>query len=257
MKRNYLFLIFFLSIKAIPVQSQDSNNFAINFEVGSGIVMGELNKNWNVRQDVGSNYYYSDYNSNSLYTDMTIAYFGIKPEFTFAYNKIGVITGLRFTRINSNMAKYSASEGDYFYLLNKVDGNNTEYFRINNISQDNDYLGFPFEIRYIFYQSRTFGLYFKAGTEINFKLNSKTDIQFLNEPMETYQNEILENVGVTPNPIYSSVYSSIGIKIGKRNRVNYNFEIFLPSYIRTPDNSSIVVPNSYSGFQFSVQVPVK
>jgi len=257
MKQKNSILILFLFLITISAWSQEFKKLSLGFEVGSGIVVGEMTDNWFVRQDIGSDLYDYNYSSSSLSKDMSISYLGIKTEYSLAKNKIGILSGIRLTRINSYLDKYTSSGTGYFFLRNSEEGTNTEFFKVKKINEDIDYLGIPIELRYSPFQYKYFCFYFKVGTQINFKLHSKTDIQFLNENMEAYQNKIINSIDFTPNSIFASVYSSVGVKIGKENNVNYNFELVLPSKLLTSNNSSVVVPASYTGFQFSVLFPLK
>jgi hypothetical protein len=259
MKHRNQVLIFILFFPVLFVCSQESKKLSLGFEFGSDFVKGDMNDKWNVRQEVGTNYYdyLFDNTENTLNTNMSIRYFGIKPEFLLAKDRFSIGSGLRFSRINSSLTKNSSTDNAYFILLYNQTGLTSEYAKIKKINQDNDYLGVPFEITYYPLKYELISIYARIGTELNFKLKSNTDIQFLNQNMETYQQIILNKVGVTSNSIYSTFYSSIGFQYGKVNEVKYNFDILLPSRILTKNNSSLINSTEFSGFQLSVQVPIK
>lgn len=269
MRKKYLILIPFFSLLTVFVHSQDANVITIGFEGGTGFVTGKLNDKWNVRQDIasgysnygyGSNYGYSDYSSNSgsnsISSEMDMYYFGIKPGIYFPNYNINISAGLRFSRINSYLNKNSSSNDSYFFLKYNESGTNTEYFKVKGINENVDYLGIPLEITLTPFHFDVVNLYAKVGAEVNLKLNSQTDIDFLNNNMKTYQQGILDKVGVKVNSIYSSVYAALGIRFGRATGIKYNFEVTLPARILSSNNSSLVVPEYYSGIQFSVQIPI-
>ena len=256
MKQKNLFLILVLSFAFSPARSQELKNFTLGFELGSEFVTGQLNKNWNVRKNVGSYYYDYDY-GNAFGTDMTISSVGIKPEFSFFKNRIGISSGLLYTQISSSLGKYSSDINPFFYLLNNGGTTNTEYFKVKNIQDDNDYLGIPLEVTLLPFQLEYIGFYLKAGVELNFRFHNKTDIQFYNASMEPYEQDIIRNTGITTNSIYSSFYSSVGMRFGKEDKIKYNLEILFPSTFLTTNNSALIVPDFYTGFKLSVLFPMK
>lgn len=256
MKQKKTGLIILVLLVTLSVQSQETSNFTVGVECSSSSVFGSLNKKWSIRQDVGSySNSYEGYSSGSINTTMDISYIGVKPEFLFLNNKLGIASGLRFTNINSYVEN-GYGTGNYFYLRYKSDAMGTEYTRVNNITEDNNYLGIPLELRFIPFQYTSWGFYAKVGVDLNLKVSSKTSIDFTSESMKAYEQEVMSSVDTKTSTVYSSFYSSIGVKYGKKNHVTCNLDIFLPSYILTSNNSSLVVPEMYNGFQFTVQFPI-
>lgn len=255
MKLKGIILSLMLGMGLCPVWSQEPIKLSVGLEVGSGFVTGDLNPNWKVRQDVG-NYNYGYGYSNSLSSEMTMAVIGIKPEISFFKGMFAVSSGLRYTRINSTMSKGSYSESSYFFLKDNVNTANTEYYKVKKIWEDNDYLGIPLEVTYLPFQYEQLGFYFKVGVEMNFMFSNNRDIVFLNPDMEIYQQEIIDHVGITSNVLYSTFYTSVGMRMGKKDKTKYNFELLLPSTFLTKNNSSMIIPQIYSGFKFSVQLQV-
>ena len=244
-------LIFYL----IPVYSQEPSNLILGFELGSDFVTGKLNRNWNVRQEVGNNKYVYGSHQNA-FTQMTMGFIGIKPEITFLNNRIGLSSGLRYTRMNSLLDRNSYLQGSFFYLRNVGNSVNTEYFKVKEIYEDNDYLGVPLEITGVPFQNEYFDIYVRVGAELNFMFSTNINIQFYNEEMNPYKQDLIHQAGISPNSIYSTFYSGIGIRFGKKNKVKYNMELVLPSYILTSTNSSLMDPRFYTGFKFIVQFPL-
>ena len=260
MKKKYLILISFLSLLTVFVYSQDASVITIGFEGGSGFITGKQNDKWNIRQDVATSYYDYGYNyhsgNNSVSSEMNLYYFGIKPAIYFPKYNINISAGLRFTQSNCYLNKSSNSDESYFFLRYNESGTNTEYFKVKGINENINYLGIPLEITLTPFHFDVVNLYAKVGAEINLKLNSQTDINFSNENMKIYKQDVLSRVGTSTNLIYSSGYAAVGIRFGRVTGVKYNFEVTLPARILSSNNSSLVVPEYYSGFQFSVQIPI-
>jgi len=246
-----LILIFYL----IPVYSQDKSNFLLGFEFGSDLVIGNLNPKWNIRQEVG-NYENSYDTPQDVCTQMTMGFIGIKPEITFLNNRVGLSSGLRYTRMNSLVDRNSYMKGSFFYLRSNGFSTITDYFKVKEIYEDNDYLGIPLEITGVPFENEYLDVYLKVGAELNFRFNTNIKIRFFNQEMNPYQQELIHQTGITSKSIFSSFYSGMGIRFGKKNKVKYNLEFVLPSYILSSTNSSLVVPEFYTGFKFIVQFPM-
>ncbi len=257
MKQKKLVLLLFAGIVFVTVRSQEAPHFSWGVECASNSVNGTLNEKWAVRQDVSS--YNGDYgysNSGVLNTSMSMYSIGFKPEYSFYHDRLSVFSGLRLTRINSYMDKLSSGSGDFFYLRYKTTPTSSEYCRVMSVDENNDYLGIPLELRYTAFRINRFSFFVKVGTELSFKLASKTDIAFTSESMNPYKDEILNSVGVKVNTMYSTLYGSIGVKYSPNNRINLNLDLFLPSAFLTTNNSTLIIPQNFSGFQFSVQIPI-
>lgn len=251
-------LSFLLSLYSVS-NAENPTKFSVKLEFGNHQVSSSLNDKWNVRQDVGSINYNSGSSSGSVLSDIWMNHLALKPEISFFENKIAVSSGLKFTNISSDisMNSYSDDAKKFFYLRYNSNGLTTDFARISGINESNNYLGIPFELRVIPLTIYNIDLYLKTGIEINFRVGSKTNIDFVNEDMKVYEDDILYDVGADVNFFYSSWSSAIGFAFGKKDKLKYNIEFLLPSYILTKNNSSLVTPSMYTGFQCSIQLPVK
>ncbi|MBU0763563.1 MAG: hypothetical protein KJ607_01875 [Bacteroidetes bacterium] len=97
-------------------------------------------------------------------------------------------------------------------------------------------------------------MFCKASAELQYLINSKTDVFFLYEEMEIYENEVIDRFD-EPNDWLSSLYFSGGLQFGKKNRMNINMEAVFLSFILTNNNSIINNPVAGGGFQVSIQMP--
>ncbi len=260
MKQKNAILLVVFCLTVLTLHSQEKRGFSLGFEVGSEYVTGDLNPNWNVRQDVGYNGY--DYGStngtgSSVNSEMSMGFIAIKPEFSFLNNMFSIASGLRYTRMNSVIDHSSSNESGYFFLRDNGTSSISEYYKAKKINEDIDYLGIPLEVTFLPLKYEYFDFYLRVGAEINARFNTSRNIQFVNPDMKSYEAGIVRNVGITSNPFYSSVYSSIGIRFGKGKATKYNFEVLLPSNFLTKNNSSIIIPRYYSGVKLSIQFPLK
>lgn len=258
MKLKNASFVLLLLIANSSIHAKNPSKFSVRIELGGNEVNSSLNEKWNIRQDVGSyNYNSESVGSTTVSTDMYVAHFGIKPEISLFDNKIGISSGLRFSNVSSGMSinTSNSDQKKFFYLRYNTDGLNTEFTRVRGITQSTNYLSIPIDVKLIPITIFKIDLYLKTGIELGFKVGSTTDFDFVKEEMSDNQSSIIESVGLEVNGIYSTWSSAVGIGFG--NNIKYNLELLLPSYFLTKNNSTLVNNNVYTGFQFSIQLPVK
>ncbi|MDR0830769.1 MAG: hypothetical protein LBN95_11770 [Prevotellaceae bacterium] len=150
-------------------------------------------------------------------------YFGVKPEFSLNHN-LALAAGLRF------LFNKDGFVSDKNYFLWKVDEteNSANYVKINNIWQQNFYVGIPVELKIFTSKSDLFvRQYFKVGAQVNFLAVSHTNIDFNNENMEKYSRQI--NSQIEKPDIFSGYcYIGVGLKIGRMNHPFGSIEIQVP-----------------------------
>ena len=250
--------VLIISTFACYAVEPEAKKLSVNVEVGMfGSVGNAIDSRWQIRKTAWSYYDYGYSNYSAPYDNLQISYFGVKPEYLFAGDKLSVSAGLRFSDVYSSIASGSLSDNYAFYLLYNQTSEVTEYAKVKELSQDNYYLSVPVELTFIPWRFKYLSLYAKVGAEFGFLLDSKSNIVFLNNTMDAYKQSILNNAGVNPNPIYSTFYTALGVKFGKPNKVRYNLEINLPSSLLSQNNSSILNIGVMTGFSFSVSFPIK
>lgn len=252
-KISFLFcFLVVMSFLSLPAQNP-KKSFAISFNYGTKGLISELNENWPIRQDVG--YYYNNGFNSSVDIMARLNYFGISPEFFFLNKKLSVSTGLRFTNLYADIVKTDYDNDGYFFLRVKSEGLNTEYARVKAIRENTNYIGVPLEIKYIPFEFNIISFYVKLSAELAYMVNSSTDIEFKQPEMESYQHSVLTDLNIESNPLYSSIYSSIGATIKLNKNIFCSLDVFLPSFYMTENNSGLVNMTNISGAQISVTVP--
>jgi hypothetical protein len=133
----------------------------------------------------------------------------------------------------------------------------TKFARVKSISETKRLVSIPLEFRIVPLQYKNIGFFAKVGAEFSkFIFMKKTNINFQENNMEMNEEAILNNIGAISNNLYSTLYGSIGVKIGKETKRNYIFEFFLPSYFLSKKNFSLIDVDSFTGFKFSMQFPI-
>lgn len=256
MKIKFNFLIILLCFYAGASTSQETGKKFFGIEAGMTLISCEMPDMTYIRGDMLS--YPSDFALSSITSLMYNSFAGIKSEFFSANDKFGFAGGVRYTLTVGSIGKrnYWANNTNYFYLLFRQDGINTEYLKVKDIIQSSDCIGIPLEVRFFPYKPRWFRLYFKLGAEINFRLQTNTDVVFYDNLMEGYQKEVAEIVG-QPESFSSSIYGAVGIRIGRKLRPALNLEIAVPVVFLTSESSAMVNPVAGGGFQLNVQLPYK
>ena len=249
-------ILIILILKAGTLIGQEERLKFIGIETGMEFQSCNIPEYDFIRADI-PNYGYGNASNNlaGYYDEM---YAGIKTEIRNKTNRFGLLTGIRYTKASSSLGKYNtwASSSDFFYLLNKQEGVNTEYLKVKEINQTSDYLGIPIELRYMLSKKRLFRVFFKVATEINYRINTKYDIVFYNDEMESYSNDVISKFK-EPNNFLSEFNLGAGLRIGRDNKINFNIEAALPSVSLTNHSSSLVKTNAGGGFQINILMPIK
>jgi hypothetical protein len=249
-------LLFLLCMYTGIASAQEIRQKFIGAEAGIAFIESEMPNMDYIRGEITS--YPGGYTNSSLTSLSYKSYFGVKPGYFTLNNRLGIQTGIRFTRINNSVGKnsYLANTTNYFYFLYLEDGVNTEYLKVNQIIQKSDYLGIPVEISYFPFNPHLFRIYFKLGAELNFRLQTRTDIVFNDEAMEIYQKELAAKVG-QPGTLNVSVYGATGVRLGRESKPSFSIELSLPCLFVTPETSGLANPLFGSGIQLNYQIPLK
>ncbi|MDO9154883.1 MAG: hypothetical protein Q7U47_14445 [Paludibacter sp.] len=259
MKLKTVFILSHLLAVSTLSFAQSPNKISVNVEFGGNQVNTSLNEKWNIRQDVGPYYYESGSSNIAVSPYMFVSHLGIKPEIAFFENKLALSSGLRFSNISSDLSiiGQSAEKNKFFYLRYHSTGLDTEFARVRSISESSNYLGIPFDVKLIPFSISQFNFYLKTGVELNFKVGSKTNIDFVSEEMKGFENSIIENIGVKVNSLYSTWTTALGVRFGSKDKLKYKLEFLLPSFFITKNYSTLVNGDMFTGFQCAIQLPVK
>jgi hypothetical protein len=179
---------------------------------------------------------------------------GIKTELRNRTNRLGLLFGLTYSRINASLGKEDLfnSTSEYFYLLDNQSGTTTEYFRINEINRSIDYIGIPIELRYLSKANKGVKLYFKAALKLDYKINTSSQVIFHNDQMSSYQDIVLtkfDEAGL----FFSTIAFSTGINLGKKP--NIDLELILPYVLLSPEMSGLLTSHAGMGFKIGISMP--
>jgi hypothetical protein len=184
-------------------------------------------------------------------------YAGVKAEIKLKGELLGLIGGLRFTRMESSLGKddYWSTRADFLYLLYAQNGTTTEYLKVKDITQVSEYIGIPLELRIYPYEYKFIQMYYKIGADFNILLHSKTNTRFFDPAMEKYEAGV-EKIVEDPWPVYASFHLAIGVKIGKPEKPGINIEACAPAAILANFKSSFVIPQAGGGIQLNIRIPL-
>jgi len=278
MKKNVLkltCLLLLLPVLQVFAQSEiptRHNNLKLGFEFGMNVMNGKLDKPEQIRENHSYGYYsryyynesdYYDYGFFGDYNDVLTNYFGIKPEYFIYKNRIGIASGVRLTFAYSEL---SSDRNDYLWRL-REDGLNTYYVQIKDIRQNNLLLSIPLEIRF-FTNKREFPVqhYFKLGASFNYLIKTETQVNFVNQNMKKYKDEIQNQLPDNQNDFSAFLFGAVGLKIGRFKEGTMspwgNIELHFP-YLLLSNNSFAfnkgMKDNGFPfgvGFQVSFQIPI-
>jgi hypothetical protein len=255
MKQGTFLILFSLFILFDhPLTGQESKERLIGFEAGFDFLNCKSPKKEYIRGD--RTLYGSGNAAANLSALGYTAYAGIKREFRSSNDHMGILTGLRFTKLQGIIGKdsYMSENASYFFMLYKQDGLNTEYIRIKSLVENSYYLGVPFEIRLFPYKEEGMRLFVSAGTEFNFLLKSGLEVNFYNDAMKDMKDEIAAIPG-KPNSFESRIYAGFGFCFERESKPDLSIEFCFPSLVLTKDVSGLVDPITGVGFQLNMQFP--
>lgn len=247
MKKIFLSACFCISLSTLF--SQDLNKLSLNFYSGTKILSPSLNEDWPIRQDVSYGYgggYNAQVNLNG-----DLFYFGISPEYLI--NKHwSISSGLRFSQYLSSVVKADYDRGGYFFLRVSQEDTQTDFARIKAIRERSSFIGIPWEIKYTPFVFGRFDLHAKLTAELAYRLKNRTDIEFKEAMMDAYQTTVLREIGIKSNPWFTAASLSLGARLRLSKQVYLSYDIFMPAFYMTKNNSSLVNVENVGGFQLSI-----
>lgn len=188
---------------------------------------------------------------------------GIKYEQFFCDNQLGFAVGLRVSQYSSSIrGEYRGlflfvPIRDFFYWQFHQEGVYTDYLKINKITQKNNYLGIPLELRYFPKKGDfAFKTYLKIGVALNYLLSSSNSIEFANNQMDTFSSKV-EKQMEQPNSFHSYIYPAFGMKFGKNHRTWFNMEFHFPGFLVGKKHHPFIQPGVGLRMQLALQIPLK
>jgi len=254
MKLKILLSVFLSAIVAVSGLSQDTKTRCLSVDAGIDFISGGPPEKDYIRADRGQ--FFSDFPTTSLRGLFYRNYVSIKGEKTVLNNKVGLVSGIRYTRTESSIGKesYWSNSSDFFYLLLRQEETRTDYLKVNEITQLAGYLAIPLEIRIYPYRPRAFNVYYKIGGDVNYRLHSRTRTVFFNSDMKIFEDEI-ENVIEKPWVFYSSFDLGVGFRIGMVDKPGVNLEIHIPVTMIRGGKQDFVTPEAGTGIQLNARIP--
>ena len=252
-----LVLLFVSQIQAQEEKSVTISPFRLGIETGANVFFGDASRPEMIRE---SGYYYhpDDYYDGYIYDnqDTEFFYFGFKPEYTLSkYQRFAISSGIRFSYAQTTLT----SDREYFLWKISETGANTNYVRINRITQKNYHIGIPFEVRFFMRKKDSFvRQYFVWGTVLNILLSSSNDVSFKNAEMKKYASNVNENIK-KPDFFHWNVYAGVGMKVGKTKYPFGYLEFLLPVTMLGKDHAnSLMRTNGAFGFgmQMNLLIPL-
>ena len=240
----------------MQAQEKTTNNGRIGFEFGSNVFVGETIFPEQIRAYNYNGFFGFLHSVSDVTQGLENTYGGIKYESFFYKNRIGLTAGLRFSKSSS---KITADERGkmYFFWLFRQDETTTDYLKIQEIKQKNNYLGIPLEFRYILKGDRDlfFNQYFKLGAAVNYCLSTSNSVSFWDTAMNRYAGAVEKQIK-KPNAINAWIYPAYGFKLGKMKNVWFNMEFHFPGFLIGKNAHPFFRSDVGIGAELSVQIPV-
>lgn len=256
MKHKFTILIFLFYLFRLT-NAQESRLKYLGVEAGMTFMASEMANMDYIRREIPQ--YYNDYSASSLTCLSNKSFIGIKYELFALNDRLSFASGIRFIQLNSSVGKdkYYRSSTQYFYWRTDNNDLNTNYIRINEISQKSSYLGIPLESRfYIAKKPHFMRLYAKLGAEVSLLLQSKTDVDFYDNAMSKYDDEVGSKIA-DPKTFNTAIYGGFGVELGGDSKPSVSIEACMPYFNLSSKTSGLVDSFFGGGFQINVRVPLK
>jgi hypothetical protein len=191
---KYLTTVLFVSLATVALAQDRLKTIA--FEIGGDLIGCQAEANDFIRDDTPTTRYWNS-NTSNRFGVMHRLYAGAKLEGRFKNEKFSVGFGARLSRLEGIYSKanyryqYDQSQpSEFFYFVLNLDATTTELLRVKAISQPAYYLGVPIEFRFIPFEKRRFKAYVKVSTDFNFKLQSSTNVDFVDDGMKSMRHRL-------------------------------------------------------------------
>jgi hypothetical protein len=260
--KKIFFIVSFILLLAAQIWAQEKiiemPRFRLGVEAGMGAFYGTTEKPSMIRENRSYYYDYDDYDFHCGFIlpeqGFNFFYFGLKPEYSVS-KRLAVAAGLRFSYSKGVLD----SDRDYFLWKISENETNTNFLKINSITQHNYYIGVPLELKYFAREMDYFvRQYFIAGTTLNFLVTSTNNVSFQNTQMEKYESEISAQLG-RPDHFHGQLYFGVGLKIGRTNHLFGNVEFHFPVFIYSSGklNSFTKTEDAFGfGIKTTLQIPI-
>jgi hypothetical protein len=133
----------------------------------------------------------------------------------------------------------------------------TKFARVENLTETRNFFSIPLELRFIPFEYQKFSFFVKAGAELGiFTMLNETHIEFREDVMKDQHDQVLSSMGLSSEDFYSTLYGSLGVSFGNKDRAKYILEFFVPSIFLGDDNFNLTDVDSFTGGKFSIQFPI-
>ncbi|MCB0804801.1 MAG: hypothetical protein KDC05_03330 [Bacteroidales bacterium] len=255
MKITGSFILLYLMIFPFILSAQGKSKIHIGIEAGSQIFINEVPAYNFIRGDIDP--YGTGMAAGQLsgYTGNWSA--GAKME-TYASNgKFAFGGGLRFTLLTSLLGKENRYDdnNDFFYLLLREEGPDTDYLKVKNVSQHTGFIGIPFSVKYIPYFEDFFGFFLKASTGFHLKIFNHQSADFTNSHMEKYEDNVV-NMFEEPGNFYSEFGLGAGMLFGKPDKINLSLDANVPVFAFGAAMEGLFDSTLGVGIQINLLIPI-
>jgi hypothetical protein len=255
-----LFFAFFWHFNLYPQSSNTDESSVwisqLQIEAGFTYPDGKIRESVSIRQNISS-FYVDQYSNGSVYADTYGNFFSLKWEYLNQNLNLGFSTGLRYNSFQTEIYGSSSYGADFIYLRYSILDSNTKFARVKSITEDISFISVPVEVSFSPFEYKNFRLLASGGIEFSLvNLSRGTSIEFQEESMASFENDILDKIRASSTNFYSSIYATFGLRYGKKDKPKYGFEIFLPSFFLSQDNFELTEVTNFTGFRMSVRFPL-
>ncbi|RNC65200.1 hypothetical protein D7D25_08540 [Proteiniphilum sp. X52] len=239
----------------MSAKAQRDSQFHIGLESGGFALEGKIDDRWDFRQPTDYQPAYRYYHgSEKAYGEGTLFYVGIKPQLALWNDRITLASGVRYIHVQERITSGSKTYPLFLYSTSRE---GIDLFRVNGIDESLGYLTIPMEVNLAVIGNRhVWHIYVKGGVQAGMKIHGKTEIDFVSDKLDKYNDEVLAGIGKAPASFFSDVYTSIGVRFILRNAMRLSLDFPAFHSILSKGNFSLLNSQTFPGMQVTISTPV-
>lgn len=250
--RYYLLLNFLLAF--LYVEAQQPSGFNLAIEYGNLKFSGDIDSRWEFRKAISESYDIWDYyHSETVIGEGQLQYAGLKAGYSIWDSRVTISSGVRYIDVKEQISPSANSNRLYLY---HPSSEGIELFRLWGIEESVGYIAIPFEADLLLLGHRSNWQFFtKLGIQAGVKVNGDRRIDFVDNSMKIYENDIFSAAGGSTSDFFSNIYGGLGLRLILNGGLCLSIETVSSPSPLTRENFSLLSAKSISGVQLQIKVP--
>lgn len=227
----------------------------VHVEMNAILPNANLKENIPIRQNVSS-YTYYNHNDARIVAQTNGLSYAAKLELYNNQLNLGILAGIKYWLYFTTIKGRMSENAEYFYFRYASDLQESKFARLKNITETQQYLTVPVDVRYYFFNRKRLGIFVRMAADVGFNVRHKLDVTFFNPEMSPHKAEVLNIVQQTFDKVYYSGSTSLGFRYYYIDKVSLNVELNVLSTYLGGNYFILTNAERYSAIKVSVQIPL-